>query len=311
MTTQELINYYANLLIIQYLGKARAYAHIQTLATPVVMPQVSIQTISFSGVAVSGVFVLTYNGNPTASINWNDSAATIQGKLQAVTGLGSVTVSGSIASQLLTITFTGVTPPALPLVVTTDTLLASGSVAVSLTVLETDEILPLAVQDAYNLFGDNIAQGTQLDVIGKYVGASRNGYTLTGPITLDDSDFLTIIQVAIIRNASGSSLSEIQNLLHTFFAGTILVFDFANMHMDYFFDSALGSRQLAEFFVVQNVLPKPMGVQLGSLIYSANITSFFGFRTYLIQPANITGFNSYSSYTTDTPWLSYADAIVS
>lgn len=43
MTTQELINYYADLLILQYLGKPKAYATIQTLVTPVVMDQLPTQ----------------------------------------------------------------------------------------------------------------------------------------------------------------------------------------------------------------------------------------------------------------------------
>ena len=67
MSTQDLINYYANLLILQYIGKPKAYATIQTLVNPVVMPQVSVETLSFSGIAASGTFVLAYNGNNTAA----------------------------------------------------------------------------------------------------------------------------------------------------------------------------------------------------------------------------------------------------
>lgn len=43
MTTQELIDYYANLLILQYKGKPKAYATIQTLVTPVIMDQLPVQ----------------------------------------------------------------------------------------------------------------------------------------------------------------------------------------------------------------------------------------------------------------------------
>lgn len=39
MTNQEIINYYANLLILQYRSKPKAYATVQTLVTPVVMDQ--------------------------------------------------------------------------------------------------------------------------------------------------------------------------------------------------------------------------------------------------------------------------------
>lgn len=63
-----------------------------------------IQTLQFSGVAASGTFVVNYNGNASASINWNDPLSTIQTKLQAVSGLSAATVTGSIASQSLVIT---------------------------------------------------------------------------------------------------------------------------------------------------------------------------------------------------------------
>lgn len=45
-TNQELIDYYANLLILQYLGKLKAYATIQTLVTPVIMDQLPTQVMN-------------------------------------------------------------------------------------------------------------------------------------------------------------------------------------------------------------------------------------------------------------------------
>lgn len=167
--------------------------------------------------------------------------------------------------------------------------------------------LPTAVQNAFDI---NTAEGVQLDVLGKYVGVSRTAYDFTGPITLDDDDFRTMIKIGIIKNGFGSSLAEIQELIWQFFDGSLLVFDFQNMRMGYFFDSAIGSRPLAEVFVRSNFLPKPMGVQLAALIYSNNITNFFGFRTYETPPFNATGFNDYDDYHLDSPWLSYTDAII-
>ena len=74
-------------------------------------------------------------------------------------------------------------------------------------------------------------------MIGKYVGVSRNSYDFSGPIVLDDADFLTVIKMGIIVNNAGSSLADIQNLLAVYFPGTLLVFDYQNMQMDYFFNS--------------------------------------------------------------------------
>lgn len=59
------------------------------------------QTLTLSGVAASGTFKINYNGNQSAAINWNDNIATIQTKIQAITGLSAATVTGSIASQSL------------------------------------------------------------------------------------------------------------------------------------------------------------------------------------------------------------------
>lgn len=205
MTDQELIDYYADLLIIQYKEKPKAYATIQAQVTPIVMEQ-----------------------------------------------------------------------------------------------------LPLAVQNAFDL---ETAIGVQLDVIGKYVGVRRSVFDFTGPINLDDDDFRTLIKIAIIKNTFGSSLSVIQDLLFQFFEGDLLVFDFQNMHMGYFFNSIIGSRQLAEVFVRSNFLPKPMGVELAVLIYAPNINNFFGFRTYELPPYNNHGFNTYSVYDMDAPWINFTYAI--
>lgn len=75
----------------------------------VVIPFVeAIQNFALSGIPSSGSFTLSYLGNPTAAINWDDTAAQIQTKLRAVAGLADVVVSGSLASQSLSIDFKGV-----------------------------------------------------------------------------------------------------------------------------------------------------------------------------------------------------------
>lgn len=276
MTTQQLINYYANLLILQYIGKPKAYATIQKLVTPVLLPQTTVQTITFSGIAASGTFKLNYGLLVTAAINWNDSVATIQGKIQALTGLASVTVAGSIASKLLTVTFTGVAPAALALVVSNNSLQTVAPLAITLTVLEVDEILPLAIQDAFNLNGSSTAVGSQLDILGKYAGVIRTGYTLSGlPITLTDSEFLIFIKLAIVSNSNTSDLAAIQTVLHDFFPNEILVFDHQQMRMSYLIDSSIGDQNLISLFIKEGLLPKPMGVQLSTTIYTHPL-KFFG-----------------------------------
>lgn len=166
--------------------------------------------------------------------------------------------------------------------------------------------LPVSVQDAFNL---DSAVGVQLDVIGKYAGVTRNGYTFDGPVTLNDSDFRLLIKIAIVQNSAGSSLYDIQSLLNIFFPGTLFIFDHKNMVIDYFFDSNEGSVELVEFFVKQGSLPKPMGVRIGSVIFAPDLTHFFGFRTYSVPAYNVVPFNSYDDFRTDWFFLSYADSV--
>lgn len=204
-STQDLINYYANLLILQYIGKPKAFATIQLLVTPIVMNQ-----------------------------------------------------------------------------------------------------LPIQVQNAFN---PATAVGVQLDVLGKYAGVTRSGYGLQGQaITLDDSDFAKLIQMATISNVSGSSLFDIQKLLQVYFAGEVFVFDYANMQMSYLITTAV-DLNLVELFITEGLLPKPMGVQLASVIYGPNVGDFFGFRTYLAANPTASPLNTYADYHTDFPFLSYEDVL--
>lgn len=167
-----------------------------------------------------------------------------------------------------------------------------------------DGQLPLAVQNAFDI---ETATGNQLDLIGKYAGVSRNGYSFSGPMTLDDDDYRKLIKLQIIKNNSGSSLYEIQNLLALYFAGQIRVFDYKDMSMSYYVNSSFGSKELVEFFINKDLLPSPMAVGIGATIYNPNLT-FFSFRTYAAE-SNGFPFNSYSQYNEEWQWLSYAYAL--
>jgi hypothetical protein len=180
--------------------------------------------------------------------------------------------------------------------------------------------LPLQIQNAFNM--DGSAVGVQLDVIGKYAGVTRYGTGFNGqPITLDDTDFFTLIQLAVAQNSAGSSLSQIQTLLNTYFSGDIFVFDHKDMRMSYIINSNLGNQNLIALFITEGLLPRPMGVQLAAPIYTS-ITAFFGMlnsvdvATYATQNSvsitaaantiasddRILGYNN-ATAPTDTPWL--------
>lgn len=92
------------------------------------------QTLTFSGVAASGHFVLGYGGNNTSQLAYTATAADIQAALNLLPGLADVTVTGSIASESLVIVMAGVygATPAL-LTVSSNTLQTGGSVAITVT----------------------------------------------------------------------------------------------------------------------------------------------------------------------------------
>lgn len=167
--------------------------------------------------------------------------------------------------------------------------------------------LPLDVQNGFNL---DSAVGAQLDVLGKYIGISRQGYDFSGPVTLDDDSYRQVLKIKIIQNNLGSSLADIQDFMNTFFEGQIFVFDYLGMRIGYYLDTTVGSLQLAEFFIMQGLLPKPMGVQLSATIYGPDLDTFYGFRTYEHEAVNASPMNTYEDYNMNYPWLRYEDALV-
>lgn len=69
-----------------------------------------VQNLSFSITPTGGSFKIIFEGETTAAIMWNDSAAGVQAKLEALSniGLGNVAVTGAIDNATgLTITFQG------------------------------------------------------------------------------------------------------------------------------------------------------------------------------------------------------------
>lgn len=101
-----------------------------TLVTGAGFSAALIQILTLSAVAASGAFKVNYNGNASASINWNDAIGTIQSKIQAVSGLASAIVTGSIASQTLTIT-THLSSALGLITVSNNTLQTAGSAAIT------------------------------------------------------------------------------------------------------------------------------------------------------------------------------------
>lgn len=93
--------------------------------------QTAVQSLTFPATPASGTFELTYLGTETTSaLQFNTSAAAIQTALQALAGLSTVTVSGTVAAGFV-ITFTGVSGAVTNLTISANSLMTAGSVAVT------------------------------------------------------------------------------------------------------------------------------------------------------------------------------------
>lgn len=98
---------------------------------------VEIQTLNFSGIAASGDFKINFDGDVTAQIDWDDTAAEIQAKVRTLTGLEKAIVTGSIASQSVVITMYGYYGEAAIVTITDNDLMTSAPAAVNITPVET------------------------------------------------------------------------------------------------------------------------------------------------------------------------------
>lgn len=94
------------------------------------------QILILSGVPASGTFEISYAGNNTAAINWNDATSVIQTKLRAVAGLSAATVTGTLAGTTLTIVL-GVISASSLLAVVNNSLMTSGPMAITFMYQET------------------------------------------------------------------------------------------------------------------------------------------------------------------------------
>lgn len=116
------------------------------------------QTLGLSAVAASGTFVLNYNGAASAAINWNDAIATIQTKIQAMTGLGAATITGSIASQSLVISLSALGSAAGLFTVTANSLQTAGAAAITFTYNEgySNTLFPTSKKNQFAVSAANI-----------------------------------------------------------------------------------------------------------------------------------------------------------
>ncbi len=173
---------------------------------------VEVQTLAFSATPASGTFILNFDGDATAAINWNDNAATIQTKVRTLTGLEDAVVTGSIPAGV-TVTMQGYYGNAALMTVTSDTLATAGSAPVTVTVAQATagETLAVAITRtaslvqyfgviASNIFDetDTIAAAEVLQPLNK-IGF----FVQRDPATVDPSGILDLLQSGNLSHSRG------------------------------------------------------------------------------------------------------------
>jgi hypothetical protein len=163
-----------------------------------------------------------------------------------------------------------------------------------------------SIQNAFNLAD---AVGVQLDIVGKYAGVTRYAQDFSGSVTLGDSDFRTLIKLKIVRNNVIGSLSGVDILLYNAFGDDLQVFDYANMHISYLLNTAAVSEQLAQIFIKQNLLPKPLGVALSNVVYLTDTVNYFSMHDAASPTVGSKGFNTATSIDSASHWIDANDTI--
>lgn len=155
--------------------------------------------------------------------------------------------------------------------------------------------LIFAVRDGFNL---ETATGKQLDILAKYIQASRSYTDSHGNhALLTDDEFRSLLKMKLISNNGDASLYDIESRLYDLFGDKIRVVDDVNgsghhiMMLSYFINEDMANVGLAA--TQQNLLPHPTGV--GSRYSEKASTVYFGFIDYLNQNhPHSTGFLDYS-----------------
>lgn len=148
--------------------------------------------------------------------------------------------------------------------------------------------------DVLNAFDLETAVGQQLDILGKYIGLSRQVKIFLPNQTtrLNDDDYRTLFKLKLITNNGRASTGEIKKSLYELFPDTIRVYDNRDMSYTYFVSDTL--QDLMTIIVSEELLPLPMSVEYRLIFVSKDVTKFFGFSNYTGINNNPNGFTRYS-----------------
>ena len=162
------------------------------------------------------------------------------------------------------------------------------------------------LMDVINGFNLDTAEGKQLDILGKYIGLSRNVKEKVGSyasVILTDDQYRLLLQLKLICNTSYSATSQIKKALYELFPNDIRLFDRRNMQMEYQLSEKFDG--LENVIMAEELLPFPMGLGF-TVVIVPDLLQLYGYYGYDGLNNNP---NGYSSYTDGFrgKFLSYGD----
>lgn len=210
-------------------------------------------------------------------------------------------------------------------------------------------ICDLVQFDVENAFNIDTAVGVQLDVIGQYIGLSRNVAADIDRYYFELRDYLTpAIGEAGFTDYTDSTINAGSSFYLYTFSNTAfytmsdaeyrpllklkIILNFSNNSLgsiaqslyDTFGDEILcydssdmflsyaiktGATKIAQLAAQAQLLPKPMGVELSGVFVVDDPGLLFGMVTYEYNNGNTTGFCSYSTGFNGQIWINYLDRV--
>lgn len=165
-----------------------------------------------------------------------------------------------------------------------------------------------SLADIANGFNLDTAVGKQLDILGKYIGLSRQVRVNIGESDtniLTDDQYRILLKLKLVQNTNFSSTSQIRAALYQLFPNDIRLFDPRTMIYEYELSTLFND--LVNVIIAEELLPLPMG-----LGYTINVVpdllSLYGYYGYDGLNDNPNGFSSYSDGFRGK-FLSYGDRI--
>jgi hypothetical protein len=143
------------------------------------------------------------------------------------------------------------------------------------------------------------------------LNATASFYTyvisLSSTLDLEDDEYRILLKLKSFLNISQNDLYSANEILHTLFGDGIILSDGQNMTIVYYVTTVLS--RIITIAYHQELLPRPMGVQIIGLFISEAPALLFRLADTTFDNSAWIGMSSYAGYTNGTI-MSYSDRII-